>query len=225
MDLPLLLLCAACATFVGSHFLLSHPLRAPLVALLGERLFLLVYSLIALAAMGWMAFAFRAAGSPDLPGSGETGWVVASLLSIVALVMVLGSFRHNPALPNPASALQIPIRVRSVFRVTRHPMMWGFVLWAASHLILFWSWRTMIVALAILILALVGAHLQDRKKEHLFGVAWRSWERRTCFWPRWRALFTLSPFLWLFAIILWLGLTWLHIPAAGIPAGLWRWIG
>ena len=30
------------AAFVGTHFLLSHPLRAPLVARIGERGFLLL---------------------------------------------------------------------------------------------------------------------------------------------------------------------------------------
>lgn len=33
----------AAAAFVGSHFALSHPLRGPLVARLGERGFLLLY--------------------------------------------------------------------------------------------------------------------------------------------------------------------------------------
>ena len=52
-------LIAACALFVGSHFLLSHPLRAPLVGRMGEKGFLGLYSLVALVSFGWMAWAYR----------------------------------------------------------------------------------------------------------------------------------------------------------------------
>ena len=47
---PLLSLVAASTAFVGSHFALSHPLRAPLVGALGEAGFRVLYSLVALAA-------------------------------------------------------------------------------------------------------------------------------------------------------------------------------
>jgi uncharacterized membrane protein len=112
-----------------------------------------------------------------------------------------------------------------VFAVTRHPMMWGFALWALSHAILFWSWRTLLVALTIAVLALVGAHLQDRKKERLLGERWTGWESMTSYWPRWGQLLSTGLGLWMLAIVLWLALTWVHLPTAGIPAGLWRWIG
>jgi hypothetical protein len=36
---------AAAAAFVGTHFLLSHPLRGGIVGRIGERGFLLAYSL------------------------------------------------------------------------------------------------------------------------------------------------------------------------------------
>lgn len=41
--------------FVGTHFALSHPLRAPLVRVETERGFLLVYSLVTAGTIGWMA--------------------------------------------------------------------------------------------------------------------------------------------------------------------------
>ena len=81
----------------------------------------------------------------------------------------------------------------------------------------------MILASAILFLALVGAHMQDRKKQALLGEAWTAWEAKTSYWPRWRQLLAAGPVLWLVAITLWLALTYSHIPAAGIPAGIWRW--
>ena len=222
---PLLSLTAASIALVGTHFALSHPLRAPLVGAIGEMPFRGLYSVVALACLWWMARAFRAAGGPDLGGSGDIGWAIASVLTIVALVLFLGSLRGNPALPAPGAEQAAAREPHGVFRVTRHPMMWGFALWAISHLVLWWSWRTNIVALAILVLALVGAHLQDRKKEVLMGDAWAGWEARTSYWPRWSKLLSAGWILWLVAIVLWLAITYGHIHAAGAPAGVWRWVG
>ena len=221
---PLLSLAAASIALVGTHFALSHPLRAPIAGRIGEGPFLLLYSLVAFACLGWMALAFRAAGGPDLGGTGTIGWAVASLLTLVALLLFLGSLRGNPALPAPGAEKAAAKEPRGVFLVTRHPMMWGFALWALAHLVLWWSWRTNIVALAILVLALVGAHLQDRKKARLMGAAWTEWMGKTAYWPRWSRLFSAGWLLWLVTIALWLVITYGHIHAAGAPAGLWRWI-
>lgn len=224
MDSALTSLLAASLAFAGTHFALSHPLRAPLVRMLGEKGFLPLYSLVALATFVWMALAFRAAPPADLGGSGEAGWGIATLLTIPALVLFIGSLRGNPGFPNPGGPRPIDRAPSGVFAVTRHPMMWGFALWALSHIVLWWSARTLIVAGTILILALVGAHLQDRKKQTLMGEAWTGWQAKTSYWPRWGALLSAGGTLWLVALALWLLVTWSHIHAAGVPAGIWRWV-
>ncbi|MFN2099452.1 NnrU family protein [Altererythrobacter sp. MF3-039] len=223
MEPALLSLTAASIAFVGTHFALSHPLRAPLVGMVGEKGFPAIYSLVALATFIWMVLAFRAAPSPDLPGSGEFGWIAVSVITIPAIVLWLGSFKGNPAMPMPGAEKAAQAEPSGVFRVTRHPMMWSFALWAVSHLILFWSMRTLIVASAVLFLALVGAKMQDRKKQALMGEAWIGWESRTSYWPKWSALFGVGWGLWLIAIAVWLLFSWLHIPVADVPAGVWRW--
>ena len=139
-------------------------------------------------------------------------------------MLFLGSLRNNPALPNPGAAQSGTREPTGAFAVTRHPMMWGFALWALSHIVLWWSWRTNIVATAVLILALVGAHFQDRKKRGLVGEAWSEWEAKTSYWPRWTRLFGAGVMLWVAAAALWLLVTWAHIPAGGAPAGVWRWL-
>lgn len=225
MEPEYLSLLAASVAFVGSHFAMSHPLRRPLVGVLGEKGFLAVYSLISLAFFAWMATAFRSAPTGEGMGSGALGWAVASVLTIMALVLFLGSFKGNPSLPDPDHRTAIPREPAGVFRVTRHPMMWGFALWAVAHIILFWSLRTHILAGALLILALLGAHLQDRKKLKLLGESWADWENETTYWPRFEFLLTSGLRLWLAALIVWLAATWAHIWLAGVPAGIWRWAG
>ncbi len=224
---PLLSLVAASIAFVGSHYALSHPLRAPLVGALGENGFRALYSLVALATFVWAVVAFRAVG-PSGPvlwyAMGDIGWAVATLVMLVASVLLAGSFVGNPALPAPGAARLAARGPHGVFHVTRHPMMWSFALWAATHLLLSPTARQIVMAGAIGLLALVGAHLQDRKKEGLMGEAWADWEAQTSYWPRFGKLVRAGPVAWIGGVIIWLAATYGHIHANGIPAGIWRWV-
>lgn len=223
MNEALLNLIAANAAFVGTHFAMSHPLRASLVKALGDIGFQIAYSLVSIAALAWVYFAFKAAPAGDLPGSGEAGWIVATLLTIPAMVLLAGSILGNPALPTPQSQALARAEPKGVFKVTRHPMMWGIALWALSHIVIHYSLRTTITAFSMGVLALVGARLQDRKKEKLMGDAWAEWESKTSFWPRWTALPKAGAFAWTLGLILFVFLSWLHFPIGGVPAGIWRW--
>ncbi|QUL37170.1 NnrU family protein [Erythrobacter sp. JK5] len=223
MNGALIELTLANGAFVGSHFLMSHSLRRPMVRVLGDIGFQVVYSLISIALLAWVYFAFTAAPPSDLAGTGDLGWAIATVLILPALVLFAGSMVGNPALGLPGSESMARAEPKGVFRITRHPMMWGFALWALSHMALLWSWRTMITAFAMGVLALIGAHLQDRKKERLMGEAWMTWENSTSFWPRWTSLHNAGALAWTVGLILFVFLSWLHMPLGGVPAGIWRW--
>ncbi|ASJ89902.1 NnrU family protein [Porphyrobacter sp. CACIAM 03H1] len=225
MDGNIIALIAANIAFVGSHFAMSHPLRGPMVKALGAGGFQLAYTAVSFATLAWVYFAFLAAPAADLPGSGEAGWIIATILTWPAMVLLAGSFIGNPALPTPQAEAQTRAEPRGALRVTRHPMMWGIGLWAISHLVLFWSTRTMVTALAMGILALVGARLQDAKKEALMGAAWAKWESKTSYWPRWGRLLSVGAVPLLAGTALWIAGSWVHLWRAGIPAGVFRWIG
>lgn len=220
-------LVAAALTFVGSHFALSHPFRARLVSRLGEKGFSALYSLVALAAFVWMVLAFRAIPEPGMPlwnGTGDLAWALASGIMLVASVLLVGSFRGNPALPDPRAQDLARHEPRRIFAVTRHPMMWSIALWSLAHGLISPTTRVLILAAAMAFLALVGALLQDRKKMRLMGESWALWERRTSFAPNLLALPGAGAVAWLGGIALWLGATWLHGLLIGMPAGPWRWI-
>lgn len=223
MDAGLVALIAANVAFVGTHFAMSHPLRAPMIAALGGAGFQIAYSLVSAVTLAGVYFAFKSAPPADLPGSGEAGWALATLLTLPAMVLLSGSLIGNPALPTPMAEAQARADPKGVFRVTRHPMMWGIALWAASHMILWWSWRTFITALAMGILALVGAHLQDRKKAVLMGEAWGEWSAKTSYWPQLGGFARIGALPWALGLILFVFGSWLHMPLGGIAAGIWRW--
>lgn len=227
MEQGLLGLIAASAAFVGTHFLMSHPLRRPMVGVLGAGGFQAVYSVVSLLCMGWMYLAFTAT-PPSVPlwtGFDDASWVAASVLTLMAMVLLAGSMVGNPALPAPGAAEAARREPQGAFRVTRHPMMWGFALWAMSHMIAAPTGRTLVVALAVLILALVGAHFQDGKKEVQMGEAWAEWESRTSYWPRLGQIGAIPAKTWIIGAVIWLAASWAHIPAGGGAAGVWRWLG
>ena len=227
MEEPLANLIAAAFAFVGTHFALSHPLRAPLVTRIGAGAFQGLYSLVALATFAWLVVAFRAmpAAEPmSWEGGRDLAWVLASLIMLVASVLLVGSFLGNPALPAPNAKELASHRPKGIFKVTRHPMMWSFALWSLAHVLVSPTLRVFILAFAIGFLALVGAVMQDRKKIVLMGTSWETWERRTSYWPNLVALPGAGAVPWLGGIALWLVASWAHLPLIGMPAGIWRWI-
>ena len=224
MDGDIITLIAANIAFVGTHFAMSHPLRAPMVKALGAGGFQGAYTVVSFATLAWVYFAFTAAPPADLPGSGDAGWIAATIITLPAMILLAGSLVGNPALPTPMAEAQARAEPKGVMRVTRHPMMWGIGLWAASHIILFWSIRTMVTALAMGILALVGAKLQDAKKEALMGESWAEWERKTSYWPRWGQLFSVGAVPLVAGTVLWLAGSYIHLWRAGIPAGVFKWL-
>ncbi|MDT9012350.1 NnrU family protein [Novosphingobium sp. APW14] len=219
-------LVAAAVAFVGTHFALSHPLRAPVVKAIGPIGFQIVYSLVAFATLGWMVMAFRAVGPGAGLWDGSQGlpWALASLLTLIAAVLFTGSLLGNPALPDPRAAALADKPVHGVFHVTRHPMMWGFALWAVSHAMVSPTPRSFVVTAAVGFLALVGSHLQDRKKQTLMGKAWSGWEAKTSYWPKLGGLAKAGLVPWFGGLVLWLAATWAHIPGNGMVAGIWRWL-
>jgi len=181
---PTVGLALAAFAFVGTHLLLSHPLRPALAGRLGERGFAGLYSLVAALTLGWMIFAYRA-GDDMNPYwiAPYAWWPFASGLMLVASILLAGSLVGNPAFPHPGAERRAIPAPSGVFAITRHPMNWSFILWALVHLSLSGSPRNLIAAAGILVLALGGSIGQDRKKARLLGEAWRDWQARTSFIP------------------------------------------
>ena len=205
--------------FVGTHFLLSHPLRSRLVGVLGERAFQALYSFVAIATLGSTIYFYHIIGrEPQLWVPGEALSFLATLLMWFGSILFVGSFVRNPALPGARGPSGAP---QGVFAITRHPMMWGFALWAIVHLLTVATPKALVLDGAILFLALVGAAAQDRKNLARRGERWHEWSAQTAFWPFARGMASPGLFAFVGGTLLLLLATWLH----PMPAGPWRWIG
>jgi uncharacterized membrane protein len=109
--------------------------------------------------------------------------------------------------------------------------MWAFAIWGVSHILVYPATKNIILSGAIIVLALVGSALQDRKKATLHPQFWPAWEARTSYLPfaaitSGRAKFgDFGMHALGGGVVTWLVATWAHIPLAGWTAGIWRWIG
>ncbi|GAA3890300.1 hypothetical protein GCM10022276_06720 [Sphingomonas limnosediminicola] len=204
--------------FLATHFLLSHPLREPLVRRVGEKAFQGFYSIVALITFGGMIYFYRVIGrEPPLWDAGEAGWIVGAIAMWLASILFVGSFIGNPALPGARGPRGGP---KGVFAITRHPMMWGFAIWAAVHLTVIAMPKALFLDGPIILLAILGSYGQDRKKAKLMGEAWHEWTAQTAFIPFTRGVAYPGTVALVGGTLLYLVATWLH----PIPVGFWRWI-
>jgi uncharacterized membrane protein len=219
----------AMLAFVGSHLLLSHPLRLRMIRALGEAGFQGVYSIVAALSLLWVIVAWHwADGLPRWIAPGWW-WPVASALMLLACILLVGSLIRNPAFPHPGAGKRKARAATGVFAATRHPMNWAFALWALVHLSLWWSPRNLVVAGGILVLAVAGSVGQDRKKRAALGESWRQWEARTSFVPfgalaSGRARWADAAPGWiagLGGLALWLAITSFH--ASTVSPLVWLW--
>ena len=212
------------AAFIGTHFLLSHPLREPFVRRMGEGPFRGLYSLVALGTFGGAIWVYGGLGDQaPLWVAGDALWLIATLLMWAGSILFVGSFVRNPALPG--ARLDRGRAPSGVFAITRHPMMWGFATWAVVHLLVVATPKALILDGAILFLAVAGSVGQDRKKAKLMGERFHEWSAQTAFVPFTRGLANPGLLALIGGTLLFLFATWAHGPLGGMPAGFWRWIG
>jgi uncharacterized membrane protein len=169
-------LIAAALFLLVSHFgISSTPIRPWLVARLGERPYLALYSLIALGAIAWVIWAYHEAPYIELwPVTAGTAAVPLVVLPFAFVLAVAGLSTPNPtAVGAPAETLG-GNAVRGIFRVTRHPFQWSVVLWAAAHLIANGDLAGVILFGAFGLLAGIGTVLIDRKYARSRSADWQA---------------------------------------------------
>lgn len=212
----------AAIAFVGTHFLMSHPLRRTMVRTLGNRGFLGIYSLVSLVTFGWMVWAaWKVPSEAPYWVVGTGGWIVASLMTWLGSILLIGSFYRNPSLPDPTGRAPAITAPHGVFKITRHPMLWSFALWAIAHGIVNPTPSGLVIDEAIGVLAIVGAAFQDRKKEQQWGERWAEWVKQTSFVPFGRGVAGPGWPAFIAGTLLFFAATWVHGALGFRAAGFW----
>jgi tripartite-type tricarboxylate transporter receptor subunit TctC len=155
-------LVAATAAFLITHFVTSTPLRAKLVGAIGEWPYRGVYSLVAFVTLGAMIWAYAAA-------PGEVLWsgmreVPRFAMPLVFVLLACGYWR-NPTMVGADALLKSEDPARGVIRITRHPIMWAIMLWAAAHILARGELKALVFFGGFLVLAAIGSLLMDARKK------------------------------------------------------------
>jgi uncharacterized membrane protein len=154
-------LLAATAAFLLTHFVTSTPLRPKLVATLGEWPYRGVYSLAAFVTLVWMISAYS--GAPR-----EALWTgfreVPRFVMPLAFVLIACGYFRNPTMVGADKLLKSEEPARGIIRITRHPLMWAIMLWAAAHVLARGERAATVFFGGFLVLAALGTILIDRRK-------------------------------------------------------------
>ena len=141
-------------------------LRDRIAGPLGDKAFLGIYSLVSIVAIAGLCAAYAKAPREALwVAPAGLRWVLVAVM-LPAFMLLVGSVtRPNPtavgAADRPAESGADP--VRGIFRITRHPMLWGFALWALVHVIANGTGAAIIFFGAFAVTALAGMPSIDAK--------------------------------------------------------------
>jgi uncharacterized membrane protein len=174
------MLVVATVVFLGTHFVSSTPLRPALINAMGEWPYRGVYSLVAAVTLVWMIWAYAGAPREQLfSGTRQIAFVLMPL----AFVLIACGYWRNPTMVGADKLLKSEDPARGVIRITRHPIMWGVMLWAAAHILARGDAKGVVFFGGFLVLAVVGTLSMDRRKG------------RNPDWPRFAAVTSHVPFL------------------------------
>lgn len=121
---------AACLFLYLSHAVPSAPgVRGWLVAVMGGRVFRVLYSVLSLVAIVWFVWAYSVA---DIDG--RLYAPVAGVIWAALVLLPLAIFFMVARFGTPYGELARPTDVRGIYRITRFPGSWGVLIWAVVHL-------------------------------------------------------------------------------------------
>ena len=161
----------ATAAFIATHFVTSTPLRDRMVRGLGQKNYVIVYSLVAFATLGWMIWAYARAPQEPL----WSGWreLPAWVMPVAFVLMACGLFARNPTLVGADRLLRHPDPARGIIRVTRHPIMWSFMLWSGVHILARGEMKATVFFGGLFAVAFLGTLLMDQRKAKTLGDNWK----------------------------------------------------
>jgi uncharacterized membrane protein len=166
--------------WIALHVLIAGPFRSSLVARLGERGFRGAFSLLSAAGLVWLIFAYRRADFVPLWGPLPGALVITSVLVLLAFVLLVFSIApSSPTLAGADLLVTGELSTTGIFRITRHPGLCAFALWAAAHLYANGDVASVLLFGAILLTALNGMPSIDRKRQRSMGARWQAFAAHT----------------------------------------------
>jgi len=171
--IPVALLIIAALLWIAIHLgLAGTTLRDVVVRRTGEAAFGTLFSVLSVAAIALLIWAWSSAPTTLL-------WIAPDWVRWLLLLAMLPAFvlfvasvsGRNPTMVGPRTAVAKP--PGGITRVTRHPMLWSFSIWAAVHLIGNGDSAAIVFFGAFLVTALAGMPSIDAKLARRDPLAWQ----------------------------------------------------
>ena len=179
------MLIAAALVFLAIHLVVSGTrVRDAIIAAIGEGPYLGLFSLASLVGLAWLAVSYN--GAEAGPGNRvlyDLGIGVRhAAIPVIALAFFLGV--QGLFVPNPTSVrgdhlAANDVAVKGVLRITRHPFLWGVVIWSAFHITANGDLASVIFFGTFFLLALFGTLSIDAKRSRKMGAAWNAFAAKT----------------------------------------------
>lgn len=204
-------LMAAAALFFAIHILVSGTrLRDVLVGSIGEKIYMGAFSLTSLGAIVWLAMSYNASVAS---AENVIYWQApAGLLHSGGIILLVASFFAVAGLTSPgpsgaggdvavAQSDDPASLVKGIHAVTRHPFLWGAVLWSAFHLGVNGDRASQIFFGTFFLVSLLGTFSIDAKRKRALGEKWDAYANASSNIPfiallRSRASFSLAELGW-----------------------------
>lgn len=179
------MLVTAAVVFLAIHLAIAGTrIRDVLTGAIGEQPYLGLFSLASIGAVAWLAMAYNAAqAAENNPVLYNLGSGIRHLgIPVIAICFWLGV--QGLLMPNPTAARQEAAAtkegtVQGVLRITRHPFLWGVVLWSAFHLLANGDRASVVFFGTFFLLALFGTASIDAKRKRKMGQAWTTFAGKT----------------------------------------------
>ena len=157
------LLIVAALVWIAIHIgIAGTRVRDAIAARIGDNPFRGLFSLLSILAIVFLVRAWSRSETTPLWTAPEwLRWVLVAVMLVAFVLFVASVSTPNPTMVGPqGTAVRPP---RGIQRVTRHPMLWSFALWAAVHIIGNGDSAAIVFFGAFLVTALAGMPSIDAK--------------------------------------------------------------
>lgn len=159
--------------FVLLHSVPALPaIRARLIAAIGHRSYICTYSLVSIIILVWL---FKAAIGVEYIELWEPAAWQAHVTLIAAplgvFLVLAGLLSANPYSISFRTGETAP---GAIVSVTRHPVLWGFLLWALGHLAPNGDVRSIVLFGGFAAFSIGGFFMLEKRARRRFGMEWAS---------------------------------------------------
>lgn len=146
------------------------PIRQGLIDRFGRRSYFMVYSVVSLVVLGWLIHATLYLDYVPLwtPAPWQAWTTMVAAPTGIFLVLA-GLFSVNPL----SLSVRSGFRRGSIVAITRHPVLWGFLIWAAAHFVPNGDLGGILLFGGLALFCVAGFFIVEKRARRRLGEDWK----------------------------------------------------